>query len=150
MKEIANIIHTKNPSKLPMDLQKDLFNKVELDMRVVIDWNHNDTDIDLYIVDPNLEECYYGNETTSMGGAISEDMTEGFGPEEFTLEKAGSGSYYVKIDYFGDNYQKVENPTFMKVSIYEKYGTAQQQRRIKVLRLSEDSDEKLVERIALL
>jgi len=148
--EIANLIQTKNLSSLPNGLSKELFKKVELDMRVVIDWNHNDTDIDLHIVDPNLETCFYGNDSTKMGGKLSEDMTEGFGPEEFTLEKAGLGSYYVKIDYFGDNYQKVENPTFMKVNIYENYGTKEQTRRTKVMRLSKNSDEKLVERIAML
>ncbi len=148
--EIANLIQTKNLSKTPQDNTLDLSTNVEMDMRVVIDWNHNDTDIDLHIVDPNLEECFYGNNTTKMGGRLSEDMTEGFGPEEFSLANAVSGSYYIKIDYFSDNYQKVENPTFMKVSIYENYGTKEQQRRIKVMRLTKEGDEKLVERIALL
>ncbi|MEM7187781.1 MAG: TonB-dependent receptor plug domain-containing protein, partial [Bacteroidota bacterium] len=148
--EIANIVRTKSPTQLPEKFPRGYKRTKELDMRIVIDWNHNDTDIDLHVVDPNLEECYFGNRSTSMGGTMSEDMTTGFGPEEFALEDAGTGSYYVKIDYFGDNYQKVENPTFMKVSIFENYGTPEQQRRIRVMRLSEDSDETLVERIALL
>ena len=117
-------------------------------MRVVIDWNHNDTDIDLHIVDPNLEECFYGNIKTKMGGRLSKDMTQGFGPEEFSLENATLGSYYIKIDYFGDRYQKIENPTFMKMSIYENYGTKEQKRRIKVMRLSKETDNKLIERVA--
>lgn len=150
LNEIKNLILSKGITTLPEGLPKSIYKGVELDMRIVIDWNHNDTDIDLHIVDPNLEKCFYGNQKTKMGGRLSDDMTEGFGPEEFVLEEAGSGSYYVKIDYFGDNYQKIENPTFMKVSIFENYGTPSQQRRIKVMRLTEDGDERLVERIALL
>ena len=149
--EIKNILRIsgKRGENLDFNPEFDL-NSVKMDMRVVIDWNHNDTDIDLHIVDPNLEKCFYGNSVTKMGGMLSDDMTEGFGPEEFSLKDAVPGSYYVKVDYFGDQYQKVENPTFMKVSIYENYGTKEQQRRIKVIRLSEKSEEKLVERIALL
>lgn len=150
LNEIRNILQTKNVKGDTDYLPKESSKKITLDMRVVIDWNHNDTDIDLHIVDPDLEECYYGNSKTKMGGRLSEDMTQGFGPEEFSLENASLGSYYIKIDYFGDRYQKVENPTFMKMSIYENYGTKDQKRRIKVLRLSKETDNKLIERVALL
>jgi uncharacterized protein YfaP (DUF2135 family) len=44
-------------------------------------------------------------------------MTAGFGPEEFTLRKAIKGDYFVKIKYYGDRYQKTENPTFMKATV---------------------------------
>ncbi|MBL4663315.1 MAG: TonB-dependent receptor plug domain-containing protein [Flavobacteriaceae bacterium] len=150
LNEIRNILQTKNVKGDVEYLPQGSEEKVTMDMRIVIDWNHNDTDIDLHIVDPDLEECFYGNNKTKMGGQLSEDMTQGFGPEEFSLENASLGSYYVKIDYFGDRYQKVENPTFMKMSIYENYGTKKQQRRIKVMRLSKETDNKLIERIALL
>ena len=85
-----------------------------------------------------------------MGGKLSADMTEGFGPEEFTLPMATKGSYYVKVDYYGDNYQKIENPTFMKISIFRNYGTKDQTRDVKVVRLSKNTDEKLIRRIAVL
>ncbi|MEM7086759.1 MAG: VIT domain-containing protein [Bacteroidota bacterium] len=150
MNEIRDILQTKNVQGDMSQLPKGSNEKISLDIRVVIDWNHNDTDIDLHIVDPNLEECFYGNTKTKMGGRLSKDMTQGFGPEEFSLKNASLGSYYIKIDYFGDRYQKIENPTFMKMSIYENYGTKDQKRRIKVMRLSKETDNKLIERIALL
>jgi len=150
LNEIRHILQTKKVKGTIENLPKGSDDKISLDMRVVIDWNHNDTDIDLHIVDPDLEECFYGNSKTKMGGSLSEDMTQGFGPEEFSLENATLGSYYIKIDYFGDRYQKVENPTFMKMSIYENYGAKDQKRRIKVMRLSKETDNKLIERVALL
>ena len=148
LNEIRYILQTKKVKGTIENLPKGSNDKISLDMRVVIDWNHNDTDIDLHIVDPNLEECFYGNIKTKMGGRLSKDMTQGFGPEEFSLENATLGSYYIKIDYFGDRYQKIENPTFMKMSIYENYGTKEQKRRIKVMRLSKETDNKLIERVA--
>lgn len=150
LNEIRHILQTKKVKGTIENLPEGSDDRISLDMRVVIDWNHNDTDIDLHIVDPDLEECFYGNSKTKMGGSLSKDMTQGFGPEEFSLENASLGSYYIKIDYFGDRYQKIENPTFMKMSIYENYGAKDQKRRIKVMRLSKETDNKLIERVALL
>ncbi len=117
------------------------------DLRIVIDWNHNDTDIDLHVIDPNLEECSYKHTRTKIGGEISDDMTQGFGPEEFTIEKAKSGAYYVKVNYYGDRYQKIENPTFMKVTMFKNYGKYNETKEIKIIRLSKSHDNNIVARI---
>ncbi len=117
------------------------------DIRVVIDWNHNDTDIDLHIIDPNLEECYYSHPKTKIGGRLSQDMTQGFGPEEYTLKKAIKGNYFVKINYYGDRYQKIENPTFIKVTIFKKYGSTEETKEVKVIRLSGKKDNYILAKI---
>jgi TonB-dependent SusC/RagA subfamily outer membrane receptor len=117
------------------DIKVEGWTQDTFDLRVVIDWNHNDTDIDLYVTDPDQETCYYSHNTTKMGGKMSRDMTQGFGPEEFTLRHAKPGSYSIKINYFGDRYQKLDNPTFLKVSVFKHYGTPNQTEEIKVFRL---------------
>lgn len=117
------------------------------DLRVVIDWNHNDTDIDLYVTDADQETCFYSHNTTKMGGKMSRDMTQGFGPEEFTLRHAKPGSYSIKINYFGDRYQKLDNPTFLKVSVFKYYGTPNQTEEIKVFRLEGRNENLLLEEI---
>ncbi|MEM6686782.1 MAG: VIT domain-containing protein [Bacteroidota bacterium] len=114
------------------------------DVRIVVDWNHNDTDIDLHIIDPNLEECSYSNTETKIGGRMSKDMTQGFGPEEFTLKNAIKGNYFIKVNYYGDRYQKIENPTFMKVTMYAHYGTLKQTKEVKMIRLTNAQDKQIV------
>ena len=121
--------------------------KTNFDVRVVIDWNHNDTDIDLHIIDPNFEECSYKNVKTQMGGEISKDMTQGFGPEEFTIRNAKNGAYFVKVNYYGDRYQKIENPTFMKVTLFRNFGKPNETKEIKVVRLSKSKDNQIVAKI---
>ena len=120
-----------------------------LDLRVVVDWNHNDTDIDLHVIDPSLEECYYSHSKTQQGGEMSKDMTQGFGPEEFSLKKAKKGFYYIKINYFGDGKQKIETPTFMKVTIYKNQGKRNQGKIIKVIRLTKYDKEAVIAKIEL-
>ncbi len=120
----------------------------KFDVRIVVDWNHNDTDIDLHVIDPNLEECSYKHTRTKIGGQISKDMTQGFGPEEFILKDAIKGDYFVKIKYFGDRYQKIENPTFMKVTLYTYYGTLKQRKEVKIIRLTKSKDEQIVAKLS--
>ncbi len=118
------------------------------DVRITVDWNHNDTDIDLHVIDPNLEECWYSHKRTKIGGQISQDMTQGFGPEEFTLKNAIKGDYFVKINYYGDRYQKVENPTFMKVTLHKYYGTKRQSKEIKIIRLTKSREKQIVAKLS--
>ena len=128
-------------------ISKELMTEVNYDLRITVDWNHNDTDIDLHIIDPNLEECFYSHNKTNIGGELSQDMTQGFGPEEFTLKKAIKGTYYVKVKYYGDRYQKIENPTFMKITMYKNYGSKKESKEIKLIRLTKMDNEELLAKI---
>jgi tetratricopeptide (TPR) repeat protein len=128
-------------------INKGLIESVDFDIRVTTDWNHNDTDIDLHVIDPNLEECFYSHNKTTIGGRMSQDMTQGFGPEEFTLKNAIKGTYYIKIKYFGDQYQKIENPTFMKVTIFKKYGSKEVSKETKLIRLTKKDNEEVIAKI---
>jgi uncharacterized protein YfaP (DUF2135 family) len=103
----------------------------------------------LHIIDPNFEECFYGHNKTTIGGSMSNDMTQGFGPEEFTLKNAIKGDYYVKIKYFGDRYQKVENPTFMKVTMFKNYGFKNESKEIKIIRLTKRDDKEVIAKLSL-
>lgn len=142
--EIRNLIQLYKEDLDISKVDKELTEPVSYDVRIIIDWNHNDTDIDLHIIDPNLEECYYNHNRTRIGGKISKDMTQGFGPEEYILKKAIKGSYFVKIKYFGDRYQKIENPTFLKVTIFKNYGSQNETKEIMVIRLTNNDKEEII------
>ncbi|MEP0263493.1 VIT domain-containing protein [Dokdonia sp.] len=119
-----------------------------MDIRVVVDWNHNDTDIDLHIIDPNLEECYYSHNRTAIGGKMSQDMTQGFGPEEYTVQNAVKGDYYIKVKYYGSRYQKVETPTFMKVTVFKYFGTNKETKETQIIRLVKADNEEIVAKLS--
>src|SRR5690606_2935357 len=60
-----------------------LLRHMPLDLRVVLAWDADNTDIDLWVIDPNGEAAYYANPLTYQGGAMSRDFTGGYGPEVF-------------------------------------------------------------------
>ncbi|WP_435261376.1 VIT domain-containing protein [Tenacibaculum sp. nBUS_03] len=150
-KQELNVLYKKYKDDIDISkVSKDFFEDTPpIDFRAVVDWNHNDTDIDLHVIDPNLEECYYSHTKTQQGGRISRDMTQGFGSECFTLTKAKKGFYYVKIKYFGDRKQKIETPTFMKITIYENQGMKNERKKVTVVRLTKKDKEEMIAKIKI-
>jgi tetratricopeptide (TPR) repeat protein len=73
---------------------------LDFDMRVVIEWQSEATDVDLWIDEPNGERAIYSNPRTAIGGRLSNDMTQGYGPEEYLLRRAPGGTYQVRANVF--------------------------------------------------
>lgn len=80
------------------ELDNKLLGTFETDIRIIIEWTNDDADIDLWVIEPTGEKTFYGNRQSKAGGAITNDMTNGYGPEEYVLRRAIAGEYKVKID----------------------------------------------------
>jgi len=146
--EINSLIQSDNAiDKNALDSYNEI--NTNYDVRVVIDWNRADTDIELHVVDPNLEDCFYKNPKTQIGGEIAADETAGYGPEEFTLRNARKGDYYVKVGYNNKTKQNDENPTFMKITTFKNYGTAKETKEVQVIRLAKNKGEQIVAKITI-
>ncbi|AXY77517.1 DUF2135 domain-containing protein [Paraflavitalea soli] len=118
-----------------------LIHAMPTDIRVVLNWNKSDTDMDLWVTDPNQETCYYSHKETLIGGRISDDFTDGYGPEQFLLKKAIKGKYQVKVNYYGDQQIKISGPTTVLAEIFTHYADGRQERKLITLQM-EKSDEK--------
>jgi len=115
-----------------------------LDLRTVLTWDADNTDIDLWVTDPNGESAYYGHRLTRQGGAMSRDFTGGYGPEEFSLRKAKPGRYEVRAKFYGHNQQLVSPYTTLMLWLSTGFGTEGQKDQRVVLRLSGRGDQVLV------
>jgi hypothetical protein len=131
-----NHLIAKNPGLNTSKINKRLIANAPVDIRVVINWNMDNTDIDLHVKDPNGEECYYSNKRTKIGGRISADITDGYGPEQFLLEKAVKGKYQVYVNYYGDRQFTSAGPSTIMAEIYTKYADKAEQRKIVTLQMS--------------
>ncbi|BBM87972.1 DUF2135 domain-containing protein [Candidatus Uabimicrobium amorphum] len=87
------------------------------DITVTITWTTNDTDVDLWVIEPSGEKCYYENKNTRSGGQISDDVTQGYGPERYALKKAAAGEYKIKVNYFRSNEARISDITFVETTI---------------------------------
>jgi TonB-dependent SusC/RagA subfamily outer membrane receptor len=138
--EINRII-AMNKGKLDLSsISKKTVKPLPSDIRIVMNWNMNNTDIDLWVTDPNNEKCYYSHNRTAIGGRISHDMTQGFGPEQFLLKKAIKGTYKIEINYYGDRQVTIAGPTTVMAELYTHYGTPQEKKEVIVLQMKKESN----------
>ncbi|MES2899287.1 MAG: VIT domain-containing protein [Pseudomonadota bacterium] len=115
-----------------------------LDLRVVLSWDSDNSDMDLHVTDPSGEQSFYGNPLTSQGARMSRDFTGGYGPEEFALRRAKSGKYRIEASFFGHRQQVLSGATTVQVKVTVGFGTARQKEKLMTVRLQERSDRVLV------
>lgn len=137
--EINHIIALHKPRLSLSAIPKKFIKPLPVDIRIVMNWNMNNTDIDLWVTDPNGEKCFYSHNRTAAGGRISRDMTQGFGPEQFMLKKAIKGTYKIEIDYYGDTQATIAGPTTIMAEMYTHYGTPQEKKEMIVLQMKKDA-----------
>ena len=93
------------------------------DLVVTMQWNTDQTDVDLHIVEPTGEECSYQNKKTRIGGQITRDITTGFGPEMYVLKEAPTGKYDVLVKLFANNQSRTSLRNKVHLTFYQNYGT---------------------------
>ena len=109
-------------------------------MLVTLTWDKDDTDLDLYVIDPRGDYSAYYHMLTADGGELDYDVTTGYGPEHWTLSSSDivrwdQDSYTVRVHYFSDlgnggtNYK-------LSVKLYE--GTSREVEYVKTGYLSAD------------
>jgi len=133
--EINHLI-AKNPRLNTSKIDKRLRINFPVDVRVVINWNMDNTDIDLHVKDPNGEECYYSSRLTGAGGRVSNDITSGYGPEQFILKRAIKGKYRIYVNYYGDSQFTSAGPPTVMAEIYTKYADKTERRKVVSLQMS--------------
>ncbi|MET4727724.1 Ca-activated chloride channel family protein [Lysobacter enzymogenes] len=115
-----------------------------LGLRAVLSWDSDNSDMDLWVTDPNGEKCYYGHKLTYQGGRITDDFTGGYGPEEFSLRTPKPGKYKVEANFFGDRQQLVTGATTLQLWLSTGFGGAGQVDRKVTLRLKNARETVLV------
>ena len=85
-----------------------LVTMLDVDLRVVIEWNTGASDMDLWVDQPDGERSIYSNPETDIGGRLSNDMTSGYGPEEYLLRRAIDGEYAVRVNVYASGRDQPE------------------------------------------
>jgi hypothetical protein len=112
-----------------------------VNIRVVLNWDADDTDIDLWVSEPDGEKCMYSYQNTRNGGRISNDFTQGYGPEEYLIRKAPKGTYLVQAHYYGNHRPILSGKAILTVQIFQNYGTPYEVRKVITRRLGKVDEE---------
>ena len=114
-------------------LRKDL----DVDVRIILTWDTDDTDLDLWVTEPTGEKCDYSHNRTAIGGMVSDDFTDGYGPEEYLVRRAPPGIYRIQANFYGSRSASLIGPTTAQATVITHFGRPEEDRRTLTLRLTD-------------
>jgi uncharacterized protein YfaP (DUF2135 family) len=94
------------------------------DIKVLLTWD-TPSFVDLWVIDPKGEKCYWAHTMTGSGGNLVYDDAN-YAPQTFTMVKAIPGTYSIQIQNYGSFGNPVSR-TKVYLVLYE--GTPKEERR---------------------
>ena len=101
--------------------------------RLVFEWSDGEADFDLQFVNPENQYYTWKHSLFDNSDEIAREKDFGFNVKEYLVDGALPGTWKVNVNYLGN---KSLTPTYLKATIYSNYGTALQQKEVKVFKLS--------------
>lgn len=128
------------PCAIP-PLDPRLRQNLDTDLRVVMGWDQDATDIDLHVIEPSGEEAFYAHRQTASGGLVSRDNTIGYGPEEYVLHDAPTGTYQIACRYYASHALDLFGPATVTATVFLDWGRPTERRSVLTLRLDRPGDQ---------
>ena len=125
-----------------------LIRPLDAGVRVSAEWNTPRTDIDLWVREPSGEEVGYSHRLSLRGGRYNQDMTQGYGPEEYMLRVAGKGDYEVRAKTFAADRNNPNGPSNLTLRITYDFGRPTEREELVTVEMKpEESGMRLVGRV---
>ena len=123
-----------------LGIDQRLLKLLDQDLRVVLSWDADLTDVDLWVTEPNGEKCDFSHNRTRMGGRLSRDFTQGYGPEEYVLRRGMSGVYQIQANYYGSSQQTLTGPATVLATVFTNFGRPDEDRQTLTVRVTDVKD----------
>jgi len=99
----------------------------DADLTVTISWNTDNTDVDLWVVEPGGHACGHSKKKTPNGGELLDDLTRGYGPERYRIRRAVAGEYVVLVKYYRGNPNLIAGETHVDVAVTRRGGSEKEE-----------------------
>ncbi len=135
-------------TNFPLDQR--LITEMQSDIRIVVDWNTQATDMDLWVDEPNGERVIYSDQRSSSGGHLSDDMTAGYGPEQYFIRTAPPGEYVIRMNTYATDRLNPNGATNVTARITRNFGRSNQTEELIDLEIMPDKGgERLVGKVRI-
>jgi tetratricopeptide (TPR) repeat protein len=121
-------------------LPDSLVRALDTDVRILLTWDADACDMDMWVTEPSGEKAYYSHTRTTIGGHFGRDFTQGYGPEEYLLKKAMPGTYKIQVNYYGNSQQILAGQTTIQVTVIKNYGRDNEERVAVTRRLADKQE----------
>lgn len=111
----------------------------DIDIRMVVEWSDRSVPFEFQFVNPEKKFFKWTHTLEDNRERLQAEQRQGFQMEEFIIDDAPSGEWLINIQYLGDESDYVL-PPFLKYTVFKNYGTPQETREIKVVKLFKQLD----------
>jgi vault protein inter-alpha-trypsin-like protein len=115
---------------------------LDFDLRVTIEWQTEASDVDLWVDEPGGERAIFHHPRTAIGGRLSNDMTQGYGPEEYLLRRAPAGDYEIRANVFAADRLSPNGAQRVTARIIRNFGRATEREELVDIELLPDETER--------
>ena len=122
---------------LKPNLDPSLIDVLDVGLRIVLSWDSDRTDIDLWVTEPTGNNVFYKEPRSLIGGFLSRDFTLGYGPEEYLLKDPIAGNYKIRARYFEDHQRNLLGPVTVKAVIFTNWARPDEKRQELTFRLDQ-------------
>ena len=120
----------------------------DLDIRMVIEWSDRTVPFEFQFVNPDKKFFKWPHTLEESRERLEAELAQGFQTEEFIIDDAPKGEWLINVQYLGDAGDYVL-PPFLKYTIYRNYGTSEEIKEVKVVKLFNQSDKVTLGKIVL-
>jgi tetratricopeptide (TPR) repeat protein len=132
-----------NYKDIPSNLLKATF---KYDVRLVLEWNRPDAEFELQFVNPSKKFYTWEHSIAAKKDRMLDEAKNGYHMEEFIIDEADiTGEWMINIKSLDE--EKAINPTYLKYTLYTNYGTPNQERVIKVVKLYKQQQKVTLDKI---
>ena len=137
-KEFRNFV-SKNKAALDLSDIPPQYTKTpeQLTRRIVVSWNDPQALFDLQIVNPQNRFFTWNHTLRDAGPRLLQEQKHGFKMEEFFLTSGDVGTWKFNVINYGFSSNDKGQPTYLRLTVYENYGTAAESKTVSIVRLSE-------------
>jgi Uncharacterized protein conserved in bacteria (DUF2135) len=115
-----------------------LFQMMEADVRVKMQWDTDLTDQALAVTEPHGEHVLWNHQLSDQGGYFFRDFTRGYGPEEYICQHGRKGRYNISVKYWANNGANLVGDTTLLFTIYTNWSRPNEQVRFISVVLKKD------------
>ncbi|MFT6415813.1 MAG: tetratricopeptide (TPR) repeat protein [Dokdonia sp.] len=120
----------------------------KLDVRMLVEYSDNKVPFEFQFVNPKKKFFNWKHTLYDNKDRLLSEKKEGVQMEEFIIDEAPHGLWQINVQYLDEGEQFVI-PPFLKFVLYRDYGTKDERREVRLIKLTQQSDKVILGKILI-
>lgn len=118
------------------------------DVRMVIEWSDATVPFEFQFVNPEKKFFKWNHTLEENRDRLLSEQQQGFQIEEFVIDNAPRGEWIINVQYLGEEDDYIL-PPFLKYTLYRDYGTPQETKEVRVIKLFRQTEKVTLARLEI-